>query len=107
VHYVPTSNEVVEAMLKLAGVKKSDIVYDLGCGDGRIVIMAAKLYGTHGVGIDINPERIQEARANAKQAGMEDLAKFEENDLFAADIHNAPWSLLPLPSINLKLRPAA
>jgi SAM-dependent methyltransferase len=106
VPYVPTSNDVVGAMLKLAGVKKTDIVYDLGCGDGRIVIMAAKQYGAHGVGVDINPERIQEARANAKQAGVEDLVKFEENDLFAADIHNATVvTLYLLPSINLKLRP--
>jgi SAM-dependent methyltransferase len=106
VPYVPTSNAVVEAMLKLAGVKKTDIVYDLGCGDGRIVITAAKLYGAHGVGIDINPERIQEARANAKQAGVEALVKFEENDLFAADIHNATVvTLYLLPSVNLKLRP--
>jgi len=106
VPYVPTQNAVVEAMLKLAGVKKTDTVYDLGCGDGRIVIMAAKQYGAHGVGIDINPERIQEARANARQAGVEDLVKFEENDLFAADIHNATVvTLYLLPSINLKLRP--
>jgi SAM-dependent methyltransferase len=106
VPYVPTSNDVVEAMLKLAGVKKTDIVYDLGCGDGRIVILAAKLYGAHGVGIDINPERIQEARANARQAGVEDLVKFEENDLFAAGIQNATVvTLYLLPAINLKLRP--
>ena len=106
VPYVPTSNDVVEAMLKLAGVQKTDIVYDLGCGDGRIVIMAAKQYGSHGVGVDINPARVQEARANAKQAGVEDLVKFEENDLFAADIHNATVvTLYLLPSINLKLRP--
>jgi SAM-dependent methyltransferase len=106
VPYVPTSNDVVEAMLKLAGVKKSDIVYDLGCGDGRIVIMAAKQFGAHGVGVDINPVRIQEARANAKQAGVEDMVKFEENDLFAADIHSATVvTLYLLPSVNLKLRP--
>jgi SAM-dependent methyltransferase len=106
VPYVPTSNDVVEAMLKLAAVKKTDIVYDLGCGDGRIVIRAAKQYGAHGVGIDINPVRIQEARANAKQAGVENLVKFEENDLFAADIHTATVvTLYLLPTINLKLRP--
>ena len=106
VPYVPTSNDVVEAMLKLAGVRKTDIVYDLGCGDGRIVIMAAKQYGAHGVGIDINPVRIQEARSNARQAGVEDLVKFEENDLFAADFHNATVvTLYLLPNINLKLRP--
>src|SRR5689334_20287549 len=67
VPYVPTTEEAVKAMLKLADVRPSDIVYDLGCGDGRIVIAAAKEYGAHGVGIDINPERIQEAEANAKK----------------------------------------
>ena len=66
VPYVPTTEEAVKAMLKMAGVKQSDIVYDLGCGDGRIVITAAKEYGAHGIGIDINPERIQEAKENAK-----------------------------------------
>src|SRR6202158_5526892 len=85
VPYVPTTEEAVKAMLKLADVKKTDIVYDLGCGDGRIVIAAAKEYGAHGVGIDINPERIQEAEANAKKAGVEKLVRFEENDLFEAD----------------------
>src|SRR5262249_32601969 len=78
VPYVPTTDEAVQAMLKLAGVKKSDVVYDLGCGDGRIVIAAAKTYGARGVGIDINPVRIQEARENAKKAGVENLVRFEE-----------------------------
>src|SRR5690349_24262042 len=73
VPYVPTTEEAVKAMLKLAGVEKSDVVYDLGCGDGRIVIAAAREYGAHGVGIDINPERIQEAEDNAKKAGVEKL----------------------------------
>jgi len=90
----------------LGDVKKSDIVYDLGCGDGRIVIAAAKEYGAHGVGIDINPERIQEAEANAKKAGVEKLVRFEENDLFDADIHEATVvTLFLLNSVNLKLRP--
>jgi ribosomal protein L11 methylase PrmA len=93
-------------MLKLADVKKSDIVYDLGCGDGRIVIAAAKNYGAHGVGIDINPERIKEARENARKAGVENLVRFEENDLFQADIHPATVvTLFLLSSVNLKLRP--
>jgi SAM-dependent methyltransferase len=106
VPYVPTPDEVVQTMLKLAGVKKSDLVYDLGCGDGRIVITAAKQYGAHGVGIDINPDRIREARLNAKQAGVEDLVKFVEGDLFDADIKDASVvTLYLLPSINLKLRP--
>jgi SAM-dependent methyltransferase len=106
VPYVPTTEEAVKAMLKLADVRKSDIVYDLGCGDGRIVIAAAKEYGAHGVGIDINPERIQEAEGNAKKAGVEKLVRFEENDLFDADIHEATVvTLFLLNSVNLKLRP--
>jgi len=106
VPYVPTTEEAVKAMLKLAGVKKTDVVYDLGCGDGRIVIAAAKEYGARGVGIDINPERIQEAEENAKKAGVEKLVRFEENDLFDADIHEASVvTLFLLNSVNLKLRP--
>jgi SAM-dependent methyltransferase len=106
VPFVPTTQEAVEAMLKLADVKKSDIVYDLGCGDGRIVIAAAKLYGAHGVGIDIDPQRIKEAKENAKKAGVENLVRFEENDLFQADIHEATVvTLFLLSSVNLRLRP--
>src|SRR6202030_2335180 len=106
VPYVPTTDPAVKAMLKLADVKKTDIVYDLGCGDGRIVVAAAKEYGAHGVGIDINPERIQEAEENAKKAGVEKLARFEEKDLFKADIHQATVvTLFLLESVNLKLRP--
>jgi SAM-dependent methyltransferase len=106
VPYVPTTEEAVKAMLKLADVKPGDLVYDLGCGDGRIVIAAAKEYGAHAVGIDINPERIQEAEANARKAGVERLVRFEENDLFDADIHDATVvTLFLLNSVNLKLRP--
>jgi len=106
VGYLPTSDEAVQDMLKLAGVNKSDVVYDLGCGDGRIVITAAKIYGVRGVGIDIDPRRIQEANENAKAAGVQDLARFEENDLFRADIHEASVvTLFLLSSINLRLRP--
>jgi len=106
VPYVPTTEPAVEAMLKLAGVKKSDIVYDLGCGDGRIVITAAKTYGTRGVGIDINPVRIGEAKENAKKAGVDKMVRFEENDLFQADIHEATVvTLFLLPDVNLRLRP--
>jgi SAM-dependent methyltransferase len=104
--YVSTPDRVVSAMLKLAGVSRSDIVYDLGCGDGRIVISAAKEYGAHGTGIDLNPDRIQEARAGARKAGVAGLVKFEVNDLFAADIHNATIvALYLLPDVNLRLRP--
>jgi ubiquinone/menaquinone biosynthesis C-methylase UbiE len=106
VPYVPTTEPAVEAMLELAKVTKNDVVYDLGCGDGRIVITAAKKYGARGVGIDINPERIAEARANAKKAGVEHLVKFIEQDLFEADIHEASVvTLFLLSSVNLKLRP--
>ena len=106
VPYVPTTEAAVNAMLKLADVKKTDIVYDLGCGDGRIVIAAAKEFGARGVGIDINPERIQEAEENAKKAGVTNLVRFEENDLFDADIHEATVvTLFLLNSVNLKLRP--
>jgi len=106
VPYVPTTDRAVEAMLKLAGVTKSDIVYDLGCGDGRIVIAAAKLFGARGVGIDINPVRIGEANENAKKAGVEKLVRFEENDLFEANFKEATVvTLFLLPNINLKLRP--
>jgi SAM-dependent methyltransferase len=106
VPYVPSPNPVVEGMLKLAGVKSTDVVYDLGCGDGRIVIAAAKTYGAKGVGVDINPERIQEAKANAKSAGVEEKVRFEENDLFKADIRNATVvTLYLLPDVNMRLKP--
>ena len=106
VPYVPTTEPAVEAMLKLAGVRKTDVVYDLGCGDGRIVIAAAKNIGARAVGIDINPVRISEAKENAKKAGVEKLVRFEENDLFQADIHEASVvTLFLLPDVNLRLRP--
>jgi precorrin-6B methylase 2 len=106
VPYVPTTEEAVRAMLKLADVKKSDIVYDLGCGDGRIVIAAAAAVGARGVGIDINPVRIKEANENAQKAGVQKLVRFEEKDLFEADIHEASVvTLFLLNSVNLKLRP--
>jgi predicted RNA methylase len=89
VPFVPTTDEAVQAMLKLADVKKADVVYDLGCGDGRIVIAAARDFGARGVGVDINPQRIAEANESAKKAGVEKLVRFEEKDLFEADIHEA------------------
>jgi len=104
--YVPTPQEVVDKMLEMADVRKGEVVYDLGCGDGRIVIAAAKEFGAHAVGIDINPERIREARENAKKAGVENLVRFEENDLFQADIHEASVvTLFLLSSVNMQLRP--
>ena len=106
VAYVPTTNEAVDAMLKLADVTSSDTVFDLGCGDGRIVIAAAKLRGARGVGIDIDPVRVSESRANAKKAGVEKRVRFEENDVFEADIHEATVvTLFLLPELNVKLLP--
>jgi SAM-dependent methyltransferase len=106
VPYVPTTVEAVTAMLKLADVQPGDVVYDLGCGDGRIVIVAAKDFGARGVGIDIDPDRIREAKGNAKKAGVENRVRFEENDLFKADFHEASVvTLFLLNSVNLKLRP--
>lgn len=106
VPYLPTTEQAVDAMLKLAAVTSSDVVYDLGCGDGRIVIAAAKNFGARGVGIDINPQRIAEANANAKKAGVQDKVRFVEDDLFTADIHDATVvTLFLLSSVNQKLRP--
>ncbi|MCX6623176.1 MAG: class I SAM-dependent methyltransferase [Acidobacteria bacterium] len=104
--YVPTPQGVVDAMLRLANVKPDDVVYDLGCGDGRLVITAATKFGARGVGIDINPERIEEAGANATAAGVTGRVKFVEGDLFQADIRPASVvTLYLLTSLNLKLRP--
>lgn len=106
VPYVPTRPEVVNAMLKLANVSSKDVVYDLGCGDGRIVITAAKKYGASGKGIDINPERIAEAKANAETANVSDKVKFAVDDLFKTDFSPASVvTLYLLPSVNLRLRP--
>lgn len=106
VPYVPSKPEVVAAMLRMAGINKDDILFDLGCGDGRIVITAAQLHGTRGVGIDIDPERIRESRENAAVAKVEHLVKFIEQDLFQADFHEATVvSLYLLTSVNLRLRP--
>jgi SAM-dependent methyltransferase len=104
--YVTSPPRIVGAMLELANVGNSDIVYDLGCGDGRIVISAARKYGARGVGIDLNPARIEEARANASSAGVSDRVSFEVNDLFDADIRNATVvALYLLPDANIRLRP--
>ena len=106
VPYVPTEPEVVQSMLQLAGVKAGDKLYDLGCGDGRIVIAAAKTYDARGIGIDLNPERITEARENAKASGVEGKVRFLQQDLMKADFSDADVvSLYLLPSVNLKLRP--
>jgi 2-polyprenyl-3-methyl-5-hydroxy-6-metoxy-1,4-benzoquinol methylase len=105
--FVPTPPEVVDAMLQVAKVGASDVLYDLGSGDGRIPITAAKRYGTRGVGVDIDPERIKEANDNAKSAGVTDKVKFVQGDLFEQDLSQATViSLYLLPSLNMKLRPA-
>ena len=104
--FVPTTDDAITAMLKLANVKKGDVLYDLGCGDGRIVVAAAKNYGIKAVGIDIDPKRIEEANANAKKNGVENLVKFIEADLFESDFHEATVvTLFLLPQLNLKLKP--
>jgi precorrin-6B methylase 2 len=106
VPFVPTTPEAVQAMLKLADVKKTDIVYDLGCGDGRIVVAAAKNFGARAVGIDINPQRIVEATENVQKAGVQDRVRIVEGDLFQADIHEATVvTLFLLSAVNEKLRP--
>ena len=104
--YVASAPHIVDAMLEMANVSSTDTVYDLGCGDGRIVISAAKKYGAHGVGIDIDPTRIEEARANARNEGVSERVDFQVNDLFDADIRNATVvALYLLPEVNLRLRP--
>jgi ribosomal protein L11 methylase PrmA len=104
--YVPTPHEVVDDMLRLANVRKGDVLYDLGSGDGRIAIAAAKKYGVKAVGIDIDPDRIREATENARKAGVTDLVQFRQEDLFKADFRDATVvTLYLLPDLNVKLRP--
>jgi SAM-dependent methyltransferase len=106
VPYVPTPPEVVDEMLRLAGVKAGDVLYDLGCGDGRIVIAAAKRHGVRAVGIDIDPLRIQESNANAAAAGLAGKVRFIQQDLFEADFKDATVvTMYLLTSVNLRLRP--
>lgn len=106
VPYVPTKPKVVDGMLKLANLKKGDVLYDLGCGDGRIVVAAAKQYGVTAVGFDIDPERIAEANANAKSAGVSDKVKFVNANLFETDLSKATViTMYLLPTVNMELRP--
>lgn len=106
VPYVPTRPAVVDAMLKIANVKEGDVLYDLGCGDGRIVVTAAQKYGATGKGFDIDPERIAEANANAKSAGVSDKVSFTNANLFDTDLSEASViTLYLLPDVNMKLRP--
>ena len=104
--FVPTPQLVVDAMLKLANVTARDVVYDLGSGDGRIPITAAKTYGARGVGIDIDPQRIREADDNARASGVTDKVKFLNQDLFTTNISEATVvTMYLLPSLNVKLLP--
>lgn len=104
--YVATPPDVVDRMLTLAKVGAQDVVYDLGCGDGRIIIAAAQKFGARGVGVDIDPGRIEEAQANAKRAGVEHLVTFRVQDALETDVSNATVVTLYLVSaLNVKLRP--
>jgi SAM-dependent methyltransferase len=106
VPYVPTPQEVVERMLDLAQVKKGDVVYDLGSGDGRIVVTAAKKYGVKAVGFEIDPQRIKESHENIKKAGVENLVEIRQQDIRTVDL--APATVLTmylLPEVNLMIRP--
>jgi SAM-dependent methyltransferase len=104
--FVPTPQEVVDAMLEVASVGPRDVLYDLGCGDGRIPITAARRWGTRGVGVDIDPQRIRDADANALAAGVADRVRFVRGDLFEMDLADATViTLYLLPALNLKLRP--
>jgi protein-L-isoaspartate O-methyltransferase len=106
VPYVPTPIEVVEQMLKLADVRQGDVVYDLGSGDGRVVIMAAEKFGARATGVEVNPELIRDARRNAQQAGVSDRVNFVQGDLFQSDLRPATVvTLYLLPALNQKLRP--
>lgn len=104
--FVPTPEPVVDEMMALARVGPGDVMYDLGCGDGRLVIAAAKRGAKKAVGVDIDPERIKEARESARTAGVEDKVSFVEGDLFAMDFSDASVvTLYLLPELNLRLRP--
>lgn len=101
-----TPDDVVDRMLRLARVTRDDVVMDLGCGDGRIPIRAAQKYGARGIGVDIDPQLIERARANARKAGVENLVQFRVEDALATDVSKATVvTLFLLPSSNIKLRP--
>jgi hypothetical protein len=106
VPYVPTPTAVVDKMLEMAKVKKDDVLYDLGSGDGRIVITAAQKYGARGIGYDLNPQRIKESNEYAQKARVTDRVRFAQQDLFTVDLGEATVvTLYLLPEVNLKLRP--
>jgi SAM-dependent methyltransferase len=104
--FVPTPQEVVDRMLEMAAVKAGDVVYDLGCGDGRLVVTAAKRFGVRGVGVDIDPDRIAESKANAKREGVEKLVEFRQQDARDVNVSEATVvTLYLLTEANLELRP--
>lgn len=104
--FVPTPQEVVDRMLEMAAVKSGDVVYDLGCGDGRLVVTAAKRFGVRGVGVDIDPDRIAESKANAKREGVEKLVEFRQQDARDVNVSEATVvTLYLLTEANLELRP--
>lgn len=106
VRYEPTSPDVVQVMFRLANVNTGEVVYDLGCGDGRIVITAVREFGARGVCVDIDPQRIAESRENARAAGVTENIRFLNQDLFEADVSEASVVMLFLSAeLNLKLRP--
>jgi SAM-dependent methyltransferase len=105
VGYMPTPYEIVEKMLSMANVRNNDLVYDLGCGDGRVVVMAAKERGATGVGVDLDPVRIKESEENARKAGVADQVRFFQQDLFKTEIGEATVVMLYLwPEVNIRLR---
>ena len=104
--YVPTPQAVVDVMLRMAELRPDDVVYDLGCGDGRILVTAAKLHGVKAIGYDIDPERVREARANVRAAGVEHLVRIEQADVFTLDLTGATViTLYLLPQLNVRLMP--
>lgn len=104
--YVPTPQPVVDKMLEMAGVKKGDVVYDLGCGDGRIVVTAAKKYGVKAIGFDIDPQRVKEAKENVRTNNVGHLVTIKQEDIFTLDLTEASVvTLYLLPDLNVRLMP--